>query len=59
VGRSSQRAYEQQTGVEVQANFAVGEAATEENQENRAWKQGQALFELKDCCDRQGRNRID
>jgi hypothetical protein len=55
VGRSSQRAYEQQTGVEVQANFAVGEAATEENQENRAWKQGQALFELKDCCGRQGR----
>jgi hypothetical protein len=38
----------------VQANFAVGEAATEENQENRAWKQGQALFALKDYRGRQG-----
>jgi hypothetical protein len=55
VGRSSQRAYEQQTGVEVQANFAVGEAATEENQENRAWTRGQALFRLQDCYGRQGR----
>jgi hypothetical protein len=55
VGRSSQCAYEQQTGVQVQTNFAVGEAATEENQENRAWKQGQALFALKDYRGRQGR----
>lgn len=55
VGRSSQRAYEEQAGVEVQANFAVGEAATEENQENRAWEQGQALFELKDYRGQQGK----
>lgn len=55
VGASSQRAYEAQTAVEVQANFAVGEQATKENQENRAWQQGQALFELKDYRGHQGK----
>jgi hypothetical protein len=55
VGRSSQRAYEEQVGVEVQANFAVGDISTKENQENRAWVQGQALFELKDYRGQQGK----
>ena len=55
VGASSQRAYEAQTDVEVQANFVVGEQATKENQENRAWQQGQALFELKDYRGHQGK----
>jgi len=55
VGRSSQRAYEERVGVEVQANFAVGDISTKENQENRAWVQGQALFELKDYRGQQGK----
>ncbi len=55
VGRSSQRAYESRTNVKVQANFAVGEVAQEENRENRAWAQGQALFELKDYRGEQGK----
>ncbi len=55
VGQSSQRAYEDRVGIAVQANFAVGEVATEENQENRAWVQGQALFELKDYRGQQGK----
>ncbi|HRQ41606.1 MAG TPA: hypothetical protein PLD25_27110 [Chloroflexota bacterium] len=55
VGRSSQRAYEERVGVEVQANFVVGDIATKENQENRAWVQGQALFELKDYRGQQGK----
>ena len=55
VGASSQRAYEAQTNVDVQANFAVGEQATKENQENRAWQQGRALFELKDYRGQQGK----
>jgi len=55
VGASSQRAYEKQTKLKVQANFAVGEVATEENRENRAWTQGQAIFELTDYRGQQGR----
>lgn len=55
VGQSSQRAYEARAKVKVQANFAVGEVAREENRENRAWTQGQALFELKDYRGEQGK----
>ena len=55
VGRSSQRAYEGRVGIEVQANFAVGDISTKENQENRAWVQGPALFELKDYRGQQGK----
>ena len=55
VGASSQRAYEAQTGVDVQTNFAVGERATREHQEERAWRQGRALFTLKDYRGYQGR----
>jgi hypothetical protein len=55
VGRSSQRAYEARAGLEVQANFAVGDLSTKENQENRAWEKGQALFELKDYGGQQGK----
>jgi len=54
VGASSQRTYEKQTKLKVQTNFAVGEVATEENRENRAWVQGQAVFELTDYRGQQG-----
>ena len=55
VGRSSQRAYEQRTGIGVQANFAVGELVTKAAQEERACQKGQALFELEDYRGQHGR----
>lgn len=54
VGVSSQRAYEKETKLKVQTNFAVGEVTTEENRENRAWKQGTAVFTLTDYRGQQG-----
>jgi hypothetical protein len=55
VGRSSQRAYEQRTGIRVQAYFAVGEVVTKAAQEERACQKGPALFELEDYRGQQGR----
>ncbi len=55
VGKSSQRNYEARVDVAVQANFAVGDLSTKENQEKRAWQQGQSLFVLKDFCGQQGK----
>lgn len=55
VGRTSQRNYEQMAGVDVQANFAVGEPTEDGSRQERAWRQGQALFELKDFRGRQGK----
>ena len=54
-GRSSQRAYEARLRLRPQANFAVGETASETNKEERAWHQGQALFELRDYRGEQGK----
>lgn len=55
VGRSSQRNYEERIGVDVQSNFVIGDLSTKENQEERAWAKGQALFELKDYRGQQGK----
>ncbi|MBK8989736.1 MAG: hypothetical protein IPM39_27370 [Chloroflexi bacterium] len=55
VGRSSQRAYEARLRLRPQANFAIGETASEMNKEERAWHQGQALFELRDYRGEQGK----
>ena len=55
VGRSSQRVYEERVGIAVQANFAVGEVATKETRQKRAWQQGRALFDLKDYLGQQGK----
>jgi hypothetical protein len=54
-GRSSQRAYEARLRLRPQANFAMGETASETNKEERAWHQGQALFELRDYRGEQGK----
>ncbi|MCP4416268.1 MAG: hypothetical protein GY805_06580, partial [Chloroflexi bacterium] len=54
VGRVTQRSYEKCSRTKVQFNFAVGETAEEANRQRRAWKQGQALFELKDYRGQQG-----
>ncbi len=55
VGRTSQRTYEARVGTQALANFAIGEAATEGGQEERAWRQGQAVFTLQDYDGQQGR----
>jgi hypothetical protein len=55
VGESSQRAYESRVDIEIQANFAIGDERTKEGQEDHAWRQGQALFTLKDYRGYQGK----
>ena len=55
VSRRSQHAYEQRARVQVQYNYAVGETATPQRREARAWQQGRALFELQDRRGRLGR----
>jgi len=55
VGRTSQRAYEARLGVQPQSNFALGEAEAAGGQEERAWRQGPALFALKDYAGQHGR----
>jgi hypothetical protein len=55
VGASSQRAYEARLGVQAQTNFAIGEARTEAEQEEQAWRHGRALFDLHDHKGEQGR----
>jgi hypothetical protein len=55
VGQSSQRAYEERLRLRPQVNYAIGEATTADNEEERAWQQGRALFTLKDYRGRQGK----
>ena len=50
----SQRAYERRVGVRVRPNFAIGGQATTENQQERAWQRGGAVFELTDHEGEQG-----
>ena len=54
-GRRSQRAYEQQTGLKAQQNFAIGERTDLERRQKCAWRHGTALFELKDYRGQQGK----
>lgn len=56
VGRRSQIIYEQEAGIDVQHNFAVGEPVTAEAAvQERAWRNGQATFVLYDDKGQQGR----
>ncbi len=55
VGRSSQRTYENRTGIRVQTNFAIGEVVTREKTENRTWEHGPAVYELTDSRGQQGK----
>jgi hypothetical protein len=55
VGESSQRTYESRVDIEIQANFAIGDERTKEGQEDHAWRQGGALFTLKDYRGYQGK----
>lgn len=51
----TQRIYEKKANVHKQYNFALGEQATVEQEEERAWRQGQALFRLTDHKGKQGK----
>lgn len=51
----TQRSYEKRVGVRPQANFALGELATPENQEEAAWQQGHAFFPFNDKNGQHGR----
>ena len=51
----TQRRYERKARVIRQQQFAIGSQATVENQQARAWQQGQATFEFKDFKGKQGR----
>jgi hypothetical protein len=51
----TQRSYEKRAGVRPQANFALGELATPENQEEAAWQQGHAFFPFNDKDGQHGR----
>jgi hypothetical protein len=58
VSRRSQRAYEERTGVQTQANYAVGEQDAVAAAQRRAWRQGRALFKFRDyrgCQGKRGR----
>lgn len=54
VGRCSQRNYEKRVKVQVTKNYAIGEAATDLNREQRATDKGGATFALKDVKGKQG-----
>lgn len=55
VGRRSQIQYEQQVGLDVQYNFAVGApVSAKRDVEERVWRNGQATFVLQDDQGQQG-----
>jgi hypothetical protein len=55
VSRRGQQAYEKRTGIRTQANYAVGERDGVAAAQQRTWRQGQAMFKLKDYRGYQGR----
>ena len=54
VNRRTQRIYEKKANVQKQYNFALGEKVTAEREQERAWRQGRALFRLTDHAGKQG-----
>jgi hypothetical protein len=54
VSRRSQQIYEERVGVGRQANYAIGEQVGTNEIQERAWRQGQALFHLVDHQGQQG-----
>ncbi len=55
IGAVTQRSYEQKTKISVRHNYAIGERASKENQEARAWKHGGAAFIVQDTHGQHGR----
>lgn len=54
IPQRTQRAYEQIAGIEARRHVAVGGIATPERVQERAWRQGQALFLFTDFLGKQG-----
>ncbi len=55
VAERTQRAYDRAAGVERRRNIAIGERYSQEHAQERAWKQGRAVFHFVDTEGRQGR----
>lgn len=58
VSRRTQRAYEIRAAVRRHFNFAIGSKYTVSEAQDRAWKQGGALFRLTDSTGRLGKRGI-
>jgi hypothetical protein len=54
VGETTQRRYEEETAVHVRFNYAIGNRATPEEIEDKAWQHGNAVFTLEDTRGQQG-----
>ena len=54
VPERTQRAYDHVAQIKRQANIAIGERYSHENVQDRAWKQGRAVFHFVDVRGRQG-----
>jgi hypothetical protein len=54
VGETTQRRYEEETAVHVRSNYAIGNRATPEEIEDKAWQHGNAVFTLEDTRGQQG-----
>lgn len=48
IGRTSQRKYEAETGIQVQQNYAIGAVASKEAKEAAAWQHGAGVFTIKE-----------
>ena len=59
VPERSQRAYDHVAKVERQENLAIGERYSQEQAQERAWKQGRAVFRFIDVRGLQGRPRAE
>ncbi len=59
VPERSQRAYDHVAKVERQENLAIGERYSQEQGQERAWKQGRAVFRFIDVRGLQGRPRAE
>jgi len=55
VPERTQRAYDHVAQIKRQRNIAIGEHYSQENVQDRAWKQGRAVFHFVDVRGRQGR----
>jgi hypothetical protein len=54
LAETTQRRYEAETAVSVQSNYAIGNKASPQELEEKAWRRGNAVFTLEDTRGRQG-----
>jgi hypothetical protein len=56
--RRSQQRYEKMTGIVRQANIAIGEVSSIENDQRTAWNKGTAAFRFTDSAGKKGRKGV-